>query len=130
MGSEVSVSGHIGPRAPREAAQQCLIRDANEDAERLNVGLTKGVARTALRCECGDPACEVRVSLSHSEYEAVRAYGSHFVVGVNHENPESAWVLSENEHYAVIDVVAGDARYHVLALNPRHAWVDAQDRST
>jgi hypothetical protein len=43
---------------------------------------------------------------------------------VNHENPESAWVLRENEHFAVIDVVAGDARYHVLARNPRHAWVD------
>jgi hypothetical protein len=39
-------------------------------------------------------------------------------------------VLSENEHFAVIEVVAGDIRRHVLARNPRHGWVDAQDRST
>jgi hypothetical protein len=128
MGSEVP--DQMGPRAPREAALQCLIRDANEDLERLNVALVKGAARTALRCECGDPACQASVTLSHAEYEAVRAYGSHFFVGVNHENPESAWVLSENERFAIIDVVAGDARYHVLARNPRHAWVDARDRST
>jgi hypothetical protein len=32
-------------------------------------------------------------------------------------------VLSENAHFAVIDVVAGDDRYQVLACNPRHAWV-------
>jgi hypothetical protein len=127
MGSEVP--DRMGPSAPREAAQQCLIRDVNEDAERLNASLTVGAARTTLRCECGDVACQTRVSLSHDEYEAVRAYGSHFLVGLNHENPESAWVLRENEHFAVIDVVAGDARYHVLGRNPRHAWVDAQDRS-
>ena len=112
-------------RVPREAEQQCLIRDANEATEVLNVALVEGGVRLALRCECGDPACLARVSLTHAEYEAVRAYGSHFAVGVNHENPESACVLNENTHFAVIDVVAGEARYQVRARNPRHAWVDA-----
>jgi hypothetical protein len=127
---ESEVQGPIGPRAPQEAEAQCLIRDANEAVERLNVALTEGAARLALRCECGDPVCQERVSLTHAEYEGVRAYGSRFVVGVNHENPENAWVLSENPRYAVVDVVAGDARYQVLARNPRHAWIEARDRST
>ena len=109
--------------APREAEQQCLIRDANEAIELLNVALVAGAARLALRCECGDAVCLARVSLTHAEYGAVRAYGSHFAVDVNHENPESACVLSEEAHFAVIDVVAGDDRYQVLACNPRHAWV-------
>ena len=119
----------IGPHALREAEQQCLVRDANETAELLNVALITGAERVALRCECGDPACLARVSLTHAEYEAVRAYGSHFVIGLDHENPESACVLSENARFGVIDVVAGDARYQVLTRNPRHAWVDstAQD---
>jgi hypothetical protein len=124
------VPGKFGARAPQEAEQQCLMRDANEAVERSNVTLARGAARVALRCECGDPACQSRVSLTHAEYEAVRDFGSRFVVGVNHEDPESACVLSENEHFAVIDVVAGDVRRQVLARNPRHGWVDAQDRST
>lgn len=111
-------------RAPRESEQQCLVRDANEAISLLHVALAGGAERLALRCECGDPGCLACVSLIHVEYEAVRAYGSRFAVGVNHENPESACVLSENAHFGVIDVVAGDARYHVLARNPRHAWVD------
>ncbi len=60
----------------------------------------------------------------------MRSHGSHFLIRLNHENPESSWVLSENERFAVIDVVVADARYQVLARNPRHAWVDARDRST
>jgi hypothetical protein len=62
--------------------------------------------------------------MTHAEYEAVRVYGSRFVIGVDHENPESACVLSENARFGVIDVVAGDARHQVLRRNPRHAWVD------
>jgi hypothetical protein len=116
-------------QAVGEAEQQCLVRDANEAAEHLNAALVTGAARIALRCECGDPACLARVSPTHAEYEAIRVYGSRFVIGLNHENPESAWVLSENTRFGVIDVVAGDARHRVLTRNPRHTWVDgtAQD---
>jgi hypothetical protein len=119
----------MGSHALREAEQQCLVRDANEAAELLNAALVTETTRVGLRCECGDPACLARLCLTHSEYEAVRVYGSRFVIGLNHENPESACVLSENAHFGVIDVVAGDARYQVLTRNPRHAWVDdnAQD---
>ena len=117
------------PRAPREAVQQCLVREANELTERRNGVLDARVVRSTLRCECGDPTCELQVEASHVEYEAVRAYGSHFMVRLNHENPESSWVLSENARFAVVDVVVGDARYHVRARNPRHAWADAHERS-
>jgi hypothetical protein len=33
--------------------------------------------------------------------------------------------MSENERFAIIDVVAGDVRYQALARHTRHAWVDA-----
>jgi hypothetical protein len=109
----------------REGDQQCLTRDANEAIERVNVKLTAGVVRLELRCECGDLACLERVLPTHAEYEAVRAYGSRFVIFVNHENPETAAVISQNERFSVVEVVAGDARYQALARHPRHAWVDA-----
>jgi hypothetical protein len=105
-----------------------VTREANEAVERMNT--TQGEAlRFTLRCECGDPACVAPVALTRDEYEAVRAYGSRFLIEPNHENPESSWVLSENARFAVIDVVAGDARYHVQARNPRHAWTDAPEGS-
>jgi hypothetical protein len=116
-----------GSRAPREAAQQCAIREANEAVERST--MSDSPERMALRCECGDATCVAAVELTHGEYEAVRAYGSRFLIEPNHENPESSWVLSEDARFAVIDVVAGDARSHVLARNPRHAWTDVRDRS-
>jgi hypothetical protein len=84
-----------------------------------------GASRLAFRCECGDPFCLAPVEVTHEEYEAVRAYGSRFIVHANHENPENAWVMSENERFAIIDVVAGDVRYQALARHTRHAWVDA-----
>jgi hypothetical protein len=116
--------------SPREAERQCLVREENEVVELRNVARASGAARARLRCECGDPACDAAVALTHSQYEGVRACGSHFLVGLNHENPESAWVLREGDGFAVIDVVAADARYVVLARNPRHAWVDECDRSS
>jgi hypothetical protein len=108
--------------------QQCASRDANEAVERMNTTRTDE-RRVALRCECGDPTCVRAVEVTHAEYEAVRAYGSRFLIEPNHENPESSWVLCENARFAVIDVVAGDARYHVLARNPRHAWSDVVESS-
>lgn len=126
---ESEAVGMTAPRPRREAERLCLLREANETIERVNVALVDGSARAGLRCECSDPACEQRVTATHAEYEEVRAYGSRFLISLNHENPESGWVLCENERFAVVDVVAGDVRYQVLARNPRHAWVDARDRS-
>lgn len=122
--------GEVGLPLPREVDQQCLIRDANEIVQRLNVALAPTAERLAFRCECGDPVCQARLSLTHAEYEAVREYGSRFAVNVDHENPENAWVLCENARYAVIDVVDGDSRYQVMAQNPRHDWVEVRDRRT
>jgi hypothetical protein len=107
----------------RGVEQQCLVRDANEVSERANTSLAPGGVRGLLRCECGDPGCSTLVAPTHAEYEAVRARGSHFIITLDHEDPEVAWVLSEDDRYAVIDVVAGDARHAVMVHNPRHAWV-------
>jgi hypothetical protein len=67
---------------PREAEQQCCVRDANEAIARLNAALLTASRRVAFGCECGDPACLACVSLTHAEYEAVREYGSYFAVFV------------------------------------------------
>jgi hypothetical protein len=96
--------------------------------ESTNERRSTGADRLPFRCECGDPECAAQVHLTHAEYEAVRSYGSHFLVRINHENAENACVLRETSGTAVIDVVAADARYLVLARNRRHAWMETDER--
>jgi hypothetical protein len=107
----------------RGVEQQCLVRTANEAAEQANLSRPSGAERTLLRCECGDPGCATLVAPTHAEYESVRARGSQFIITLDHENPETVWVLSEGERFAVVDVVARDARRAVMLRNPRHTWV-------
>lgn len=113
-----------GHDPPAEAMQQCLVRDLNEVTERANDALPFGVIREGLRCECGDPACHARVYPTHAAYEDVRASSTRFVVGSDHENPESAYLVSERPGYSVIDVFDEPARYTVRARGTRHAFVE------
>jgi hypothetical protein len=115
----------VGRRAPVETRRQCLVRDANEVIEVANDALPPGTQWQAMRCECGDPHCRAGVSPTRAEYEAVRAFGSRFVIHVNHENPENASVVSESATFAVIELVTRDDRHEVLARNPRSNWVDS-----
>ena len=109
---------------PAEAMQQCLVRDLNEITERANDALPCGVVRAGLRCECGDPAFHSHVFPTHAAYEDVRASSSRFVIGPDHENPESAYLVAERPGYSVVDVFDGPARYVVRARGPRHAFVE------
>lgn len=106
----------------QEAARTSAARVANEAAERANATLPAGQVPAALRCECGDPGCEERVAPTHAEYEAIRARGSHFLIAVDHENPERDCVVSQARGFAVVDVIDPAARYAALATNPRHSW--------
>lgn len=94
--------------------------------EAANEALPAGAERIPLHCECGDPACQVLVSMTHAEYEDVRASGSRFLVGLNHEDPETCCVVRESAGVAIIDVVAADARYVVQFRNHRHSWRSAE----
>jgi len=107
-----------------EVGRQCVVRDANELLELANASRAPCAARGLLRCECDDPGCSSLIAPTHAEYEAVRASGSRFLIAIDHENPVNACVVSEGDRYAVVDVVVGEARYTVLAHNPRHSWVD------
>lgn len=59
----------------------------------------------AVRCECRDPECTGVLLVTRPEYEAVRAHPARFIVAPNHENPESEWIVEENERFAVVEAV-------------------------
>jgi hypothetical protein len=53
-------------------------------------------------CECGNGACDARVSLTIAEYEAVRADALTFVVLPGHVFPEAERVVSGTDRFQVV----------------------------
>ena len=72
----------------------------------------------AFRCECGDAGCTTSIALTPAEYAGVRSYATHFAMARNHENPESDRVVEENERYAVVETVTGDAAKRARRTDP------------
>lgn len=101
----------------RRATTEALFRDVNEriaeSAERFDAD------RTEFVCECADPNCTHRVSASLTEYEAVRAEPSTFLVVPGHEQPDIEHVVSDRGGFRVVDKVQKAVRRTVVRLDPR-----------
>jgi hypothetical protein len=106
-------------RDERLGLNEALFRDVNERLQEL--GETFGVdgERTDFICECGDPACTERISLTLSEYEQVRAEATHFAVRPRHVDPSIEVVVSENERYSIVEKRDPDSVRVVEKLDPR-----------
>jgi hypothetical protein len=104
----------------REARNQSVFRELNEwirDENETRFGADRRLDRYL--CECGDGACTCSISLTGHEYETVRTSPTMFAIAINHENPESDHVVSENPRFATIETCFGEARLIALASNPR-----------
>jgi hypothetical protein len=71
------------------------------------------------RCECSDRQCVDVVSLTRSEYEAVRADGMRFIIAVDHENPELDRLVAVHERYSVVAKLPGEPARIALDSDPR-----------
>jgi hypothetical protein len=103
----------------RESETQARSREVNESAARARRSPTTDEGMSPFRCECGDDACRCAIRLTAGEYEAVRAYATRFAIAHNHENPESEQVIEEQERFAVVEVVSGDAAKLARRSDPR-----------
>ena len=101
-----------------DALPQCLVRELNEQLEHANAATTPGTIQMQLRCEC-DPSCTSPLDVAYDAYEHVRAYPSRFLIALNQENSENAYVVSEHAAFAVVDVIADNDRYTVLTCANR-----------
>ena len=105
----------------QEAVNQTIFRDMNEWTEEATderFGLDRPM--DSYLCECSDRGCTESISLTRSEYEAVRAVPTRFAIAVNHENPEIDRVTSENLRFATVDNFFGVGAKVARATNPRH----------
>lgn len=99
-----------------ESAKQASRREQNESTARARGPSGDGAS---FRCECGDDGCSCAITLTLTEYEAVRGDATHFVVARHHENPESERVIEENDRFAVVETVTGEATKLARRSDPR-----------
>jgi hypothetical protein len=100
-------------RQVRAAEGESVERDGNEQIEEASdrAGLAE------YRCECPRD-CDVLISLTVDEYEAVRSVPTHFVVAPGHLLVGVEVVVRENSRYTVVEKI-GAAAPIASALDPR-----------
>lgn len=90
----------------REGRNQTHFRDVNESfvTERVtNLGTPP--AKDPYVCECSDRDCSDEIRLTRAEYEAVRYESERFAIALDHDNPEIDRLVSENDRFAVVQIL-------------------------
>ena len=89
-----------------EVRNETRSRDINEWIEEDNEGPESG-PRSTYVCECSDGACRSRITLTHLEYEEIRADGTWFAIATNHESPDLDTLISERIGFAIVRKLPG-----------------------
>ena len=104
----------------QETTNQTVFREMNEWTQEANdarLGLKSLI--DAYICECSDRRCTDPIRVTRTEYEAVRAVPVRFAIALDHENPETDSVVSENERFATVDKFYGAGLRIARAADPR-----------
>ena len=106
-------------RETRLARNETLFREVNERIE----GLADGFALTSqpldLVCECGDASCLERISMSHAEYEHVRAESHRFAVYPGHESTDVEAIVEKRDGYDIVEKETGAPERIAERTDPR-----------
>ena len=89
-------------RDARIGLNEAVFREVNERISDLAEHFGLEDQPLDLVCECGDPNCVERISMSRSEYEKLRSDPTHFAVHGGHEQPEVEDVIAERGGYLVV----------------------------
>jgi len=106
-------------REERLALNQAMFRIANERISEWPERQGGDPADpAAYYCECSRTKCRERLSLTHDEYEAVRADSRRFAIVPGHEYPDIERVVAERRSHAVVEKAEALAAV-VQASDPR-----------
>jgi hypothetical protein len=89
-------------RDARIGLNEAVFREVNERISDLAEHFGLEDQPLDLVCECGDPNCVERISMTRSEYEKLRSDATHFAVHRGHEQPEVEDVIAERGGYLVV----------------------------
>ena len=103
-------------RERRMTQNEALFREVNERVQEKAEDFGGGTFEYF--CECANPDCTFRLTLTSAEYERVRADPAQFVVLPLHFTPEIETLVVENEGHWVVRKT-GEAGDYVERLDPR-----------
>jgi hypothetical protein len=97
----------VSVREKRLAENEAFFREINE---RLEEQTPDSAPELVILCECADEDCVRRLVLDRSEYEAIRAEPTHFVVAHGHADMAIEDVVRRTDRFEVVRKrgVAGD----------------------
>jgi hypothetical protein len=101
----------------QEVANETRSREINEWIDESNE--SSGGPAESFVCECSDGACTSTITLTHLEYEEVRADGTHFAIATDHESPDLDVLLSERVGFTIIRKLPGMPARLAVATDPR-----------
>jgi hypothetical protein len=85
------------------AKNEELFRNVNERIETLSQTVAEDDSMMEYLCECDRPDCYDRVKATRSEYEAVRAESTHFILLLGHEDARIERVVFSNERFLTVE---------------------------
>ena len=96
------------------SAREVRLAENEDFFRRINEHLEEHTPESAspliVICECDDVDCAQRISLSHVDYDAVRAEPTHFLVAPGHSDPQVEAVVRRADSFEVVQKrgVAGE----------------------
>ena len=106
-------------RDERIGLNEAVFREVNERINELAEHFGLEDQPLDLVCECGDPNCVERISMSRADYEQLRSEPTHFAVHAGHEQPEVEDVIDRRSEYLVVRKREGGAAEVARDTNPR-----------
>jgi hypothetical protein len=93
----------VDERQQQMGRNEALFREVNERIEELNATFQVTTDEFEIVCECGDGACDERVTVSTSEYERIRSDPTLFMLVPGHEDATAEAVVEEDQgNYVVV----------------------------
>jgi hypothetical protein len=109
----------MGAREERIGLNEAVFREVNERIENVAEILAPNTEQLDLVCECGNAACEERISMTMAEYEALRSESHLFAVYPGHEYPDVERVVEKRKGYDVVQKFKGAPERIAEETDPR-----------
>jgi hypothetical protein len=106
-------------REERIGLNEAVFREVNERINDLAEQFGLESQPLDLVCECGDPSCVERISMSRERYEQLRGDPTHFAVFPGHEDSDVEDVIARHGTYDVVRKHAGTPADVAQRTDPR-----------
>lgn len=113
----------VDARHERIARNEAMYRAVNRELEEASEDAGGGAgAQLEILCECGEPSCNTKLTLTIGEYDEAHGQLDRFIVAVEHEDPHIEQVVMRRDSYLVVDKI-GEAERISLAEEQRRGTI-------